>query len=58
MSDTLLTVSEVAKHLRLSNMSVYREIKRGNLAALRVGKSYRVRASDLAEYLKASEVSA
>ena len=58
MNTELLTVSEVADALRVSPMSIYRFIHSGELHALRVGKSYRVRASDLAAYLKASEVSA
>ena len=39
----LLTVAEVADLLRVSNMTVYRLIKAGDLAALRVGKNYRIR---------------
>jgi excisionase family DNA binding protein len=53
-SDRLWTVAEVADHMRVSNMTVYRLIKAGELPAIRVGKNYRVRGSDLAEYLDAS----
>ena len=49
--DRLLTVVEVAATMRVSNMTVYRLIKSGDLAALRVGKNYRVRESDVGEYL-------
>jgi excisionase family DNA binding protein len=49
--DRLLTVSEVAAAMRVSNMTVYRLIKGGELPALRVGKNYRVLESDLAGYL-------
>ena len=52
--DRLLTVAEVAEHMRVSNMTVYRLIKGGTLPALRVGKNYRIRARDLASYLDAS----
>ena len=52
--DRLLTVAEVADHMRVSNMTVYRLIKSGTLPALRVGKNFRIRASDLAAYLDAS----
>ena len=48
---TLLTVAEVASIMRVSNMTVYRLIKSGDLAALRVGKNYRLRESDVAAYL-------
>ena len=49
--DRLLTAAEVAATMRVSNMTVYRLIKTGDLPALRVGKSYRVRESDVVEYL-------
>ncbi len=46
-----LTVAEVADLLRVSSMTVYRLIKDGELPAVRVGKSYRVREDDLDRYL-------
>ena len=48
-----LTVSEVAELLRISDMTVYRLIKRGELAAVRIGKSYRLREDDVDRYLAA-----
>ena len=38
----LLTVQEVAEQLRVSNMTVYRLVKAGELRALQIGKSYRL----------------
>lgn len=55
-ADRLLTVAEVADLLRVSNMTVYRLIKGGTLAAIRVGKNYRIRQSDLDAYLAAGSV--
>lgn len=52
----LLTVNEVAEMLRVSNMTVYRLIKSGTLAAIRVGKNYRVKSADLDAYLAAGSV--
>lgn len=46
-----LTVAEVAGSLRVSTMTVYRLIKAGELAAVRIGKSYRVREDDVDRYL-------
>ncbi len=46
-----LTVGEVAQVLRISNMTVYRLISSGQLAAVRVGKSYRLREEDVDRYL-------
>jgi excisionase family DNA binding protein len=47
----LLTVHEVADQLRVSTMTVYRLIKGGELRAMRVGKSFRLREEDVDAYL-------
>ncbi len=52
----LLTVAEVADTLRVSSMTVYRMIKAGELRAIRVGKHYRVRESDVNRYLSGHSV--
>lgn len=49
--DPLLTVGEVAGIMRVSNMTVYRLIKSGQLSAIRVGKNYRIRRADVDKYL-------
>ena len=50
-SEPLLTVGEVAQLMRVSNMTVYRLIKSGQLSAIRVGKNYRIRNADVDRYL-------
>jgi excisionase family DNA binding protein len=50
--EPLLTVGEVAQVMRVSNMTVYRLIKSGQLAAIRVGKNYRIRRRDVSRYLE------
>jgi len=52
----LLTVAEVAAAMRVSNMTVYRLIKGGELPAVRVGKNYRLRESDLERFLEERSV--
>jgi excisionase family DNA binding protein len=54
LGDRLWTVAEVADHMRVSNMTVYRLIKSGQLPAIRVGKNFRIRGRDLEAYLDAS----
>jgi excisionase family DNA binding protein len=51
VSPRFLTVAEVAVSLRVSNMTVYRLINTGSLAAIRIGKSFRIREDDLSRYL-------
>jgi excisionase family DNA binding protein len=46
-----VTVAEVADLLRVSNMTVYRLVQSGQLPAVRVGRSYRIREADVNRYL-------
>jgi len=46
-----MTVGEVAAILRVSSMTVYRLINAGDLPAVRVGRSFRVRTEDFDRYL-------
>ena len=50
-NEPLMTVGEVARTMRVSNMTVYRLIKSGQMAAIRVGKNYRIRRTDVERYL-------
>ena len=43
-----LTVAEVADMMRVSNMTVYRLVKSGELPAVRFGRSYRIPESAVA----------
>jgi len=50
-SSSLLTVAEVAAMMRVSTMTVYRLIKGGEIAAVRVGHNYRIREAEVERYL-------
>ena len=52
----LLTVREVAETMRVSNMTVYRLIRAGELPAIRVGKHFRIRENELNDYLESQTV--
>lgn len=49
-----LTVGEVARTLRVSTMTVYRLINAGELEAVRVGRSFRLREEEVDRYLAAA----
>ncbi len=49
-----MTVAEVAARMRVSKMTVYRLLHGGELPAVRVGRSFRVREDDVDEYLRKS----
>jgi putative molybdopterin biosynthesis protein len=49
------TPEEVAKILKISRFTVYEMIKRGDLAAYRIGRKVRVEAPDLEKYIQTSK---
>ena len=46
-----MTVAEVAAAMRVSKMTVYRMVHNGDLAAVRVGRSFRVPERAVDDYL-------
>lgn len=48
------TVAEVAAMMRVSKMTVYRLVHSGELPAVRVGRSFRVHAQAVQDYLQGS----
>ena len=51
-----LTVAEVAEVMRVSKMTVYRLVKSHAIAAVRVGRSFRVPEAAVEQYLKGAVV--
>ncbi len=49
-----MTVAEVAVRMRVSKMTVYRLVHNGELPAVQVGRSFRIREEDVDEYLRKS----
>ena len=47
-----LTVAEVAEVMRVSRMTVYRLVHAGDLASVRVGRSFRVPEKAVHDYLR------
>lgn len=53
--NSYLTVKEIARHLRVSPMTVYRLIHTKELKSIKVGATYRVHRQAIAEYLNPQE---
>lgn len=47
----LLTVEEAARQLHIARRRVFEMIKDGTLPSVKIGKSRRIRSTDLAEYV-------
>jgi putative molybdopterin biosynthesis protein len=52
VEETYFTVEEVAERLKVSNMTVYRWIKAGNLAAYKIGGEFRITERDIESFLE------
>jgi excisionase family DNA binding protein len=50
--DTLITIAEAAALMRVSPMTVYRLVHARELAAIRVGRSFRICRGDLDAFLR------
>lgn len=50
-SSPLLTIPEAARHLRLSRAQTYRLAQRGDIPAIRIGRSVRIRREALDRWL-------
>lgn len=53
-----LTITDVAQMLHLSTTTIWRHVRRGDLKAIKIGRSYRIRRTDLDALLLAAEVNA
>jgi excisionase family DNA binding protein len=47
-----LTVTEIATIMRVSRMTVYRLVHSGELASIRVGRSFRVLEQDVLQFVR------
>jgi excisionase family DNA binding protein len=47
----LLLLEEVAKKLRVSNMTIYRYIKKGKIRALKIGREFRIEEKEFQRFL-------
>ena len=52
--ETIMTVHEVARYLRLSQAKVYRLAKAGKIPAMQIGKSWRFRKDMIDDWFRQS----
>lgn len=53
--DELLTTKQVADKLKVSNMTIYRYIKAGKVPAIKFGRDYRIKISEINIFLEKSK---
>jgi excisionase family DNA binding protein len=54
--DTVLTIPEVARYLKLSKSKIYWLVQSRQIPHIRIGRNVRIRAGDLQAWLKANQV--
>ena len=54
----LYTCEQIAERYQVKTLTVWDWIRKGKLSAIKVGKSYRIRNSDISEFEKSCEIKA
>ena len=48
----IMTISQVAKYLQISEITTYRLIQEGKIPAFKVGRGWRIKREDLNEFIE------
>lgn len=48
----IMTVSDVAEYLKISEMTTYKFVQDGKIPAFKVGRHWRVKRSDLSQFIE------
>ncbi|RKD31389.1 DNA-binding protein [Thermohalobacter berrensis] len=51
-NDEIMTISEVAKYLKISEVTTYKFVQEGKIPAFKIGRHWRVKKSDLMEFIE------
>ena len=51
-NDEIMTVTEVAQYLKISEMTTYKFVQEGKIPAFKIGRHWRVKRSDLSEFIE------
>jgi excisionase family DNA binding protein len=57
MNDTIYTIPEVARYLKLSRSKVYLLVTQGQIPYVRIGRNVRIRETDLKMWIEENAVS-
>jgi excisionase family DNA binding protein len=50
--DEIMTVSEVADYLKISEVTTYKFVQEGKIPGFKIGRHWRVKRSDLTEFIE------
>jgi excisionase family DNA binding protein len=52
MEDQIMTVTEVAEYLKISEVTTYKLVQEGKIPAFKIGRHWRVKKNDLSEFIE------
>ncbi|MDF0727290.1 helix-turn-helix domain-containing protein [Cytobacillus sp. S13-E01] len=52
MDQEIMTITQVAKYLQISDMTTYKLVQEGKIPAFKVGRHWRVKKVDLSEFIE------
>jgi excisionase family DNA binding protein len=52
IDDQIMTVSEVAEYLKISEMTTYKLVQEGKIPAFKIGRHWRIKRGDLSEFIE------
>jgi excisionase family DNA binding protein len=52
MDQEIMTISQVAKYLQISDMTTYKLVQDGKIPAFKVGRHWRVKKEDLSAFIE------
>lgn len=55
VSNDIMTVSEVAKYLKISEMTAYKMVQNGTIPGFKIGRGWRIQRADLAIFIEAQK---
>jgi excisionase family DNA binding protein len=50
--DQIMTVTEVAEYLKISEVTTYKLVQEGKIPAFKIGRHWRVKRNDLSEFIE------
>ncbi|MCF8567592.1 helix-turn-helix domain-containing protein [Alicyclobacillus tolerans] len=52
MDPEIMTISQVAKYLQISEITTYKLVNEGKIPAFKIGRHWRVKKEDLSEFIE------
>ena len=55
VSNDIMTISEVAEYLKISEMTTYKMVQNGTIPGFKIGRGWRIKRADLVIFIEAQK---